>query len=149
MDQPTAERALRALDPLVGTWIVTATGADGQQWPGEGRMTLEWHESGQLLVQTSTVELPEAPDTVAVIGCDAANGRYVQLYTDDRGVCRVYEMTFDGTRWTLQRDGAPFAQRFTGTLSDDGATITGGWELDEDGTGYRPDFDLVYRRVDG
>jgi hypothetical protein len=33
-------------------------------------------------------------------------------------------------------------------LSDDGSTITGRWEIAEDGVNYRTDFDLVYRRVD-
>lgn len=149
MDQPTAEPALRALDPLVGTWSIEATGADGQRWPGEGRMTVEWHESGQHLVQRTTVGLPEAPDTISVIGCDAANGRYVQVYTDDRGVCRIYEMTFGHGSWTLQREGEPFAQRFTATVSDDGRTITGRWQLAEAGRPYENDFDLVYRRLDG
>jgi hypothetical protein len=133
----------------VGTWSVEATGADGERWPGEGRMAFEWHESGRHLVQRSTVDLPEAPDTVSVIGCDAANGRYVQLYTDDRGVCRIYEMTFGDGHWTLQREGEPFAQRFTATVSADGRTITGRWELSEDGKPYETDFDLVHRRIDG
>jgi hypothetical protein len=43
MEQPTAEQALRALDPLVGTWTIEATGSDGQRWPGEGRtITGRW-----------------------------------------------------------------------------------------------------------
>ena len=37
--------------------------------------------------------------------------------------------------------------RFTGTVSDDGSTITGRWEAAEDGIHFVPDFDLVYRRV--
>src|SRR5215218_5308677 len=149
MDQPTAEHALRALEPLVGTWSIEATGADGKRWPGEGRMSVEWHESGQHLVQRTTVDLPEAPDTVSVIGCDAANGSYVQVYTDDRGVCRIYQMTFGDGHWTLQREGEPFAQRFTATFSDDGRTITGRWQLAEAGQPYETDFDLVHRRIDG
>jgi hypothetical protein len=28
-------------------------------------------------------------DNVSIIGCDAANGTYHQLYSDERGVCRV------------------------------------------------------------
>jgi hypothetical protein len=43
------------------------------------------------VVQRSTVEMPEAPNTISIIGCDAANGTYYQLYSGDRGVCRVYE----------------------------------------------------------
>lgn len=42
----------------------------------------------------------------------------------------------------------PFSQRFSATFSDDGNTITGRWEIAEDGTDYATDFDLICRRVD-
>ncbi|HEU5241060.1 MAG TPA: hypothetical protein VFU25_03525, partial [Ornithinibacter sp.] len=125
MDQPTAGDALRALEPLVGEWTVEARWPDGKPWPGGGTATFEWHPSGAHLVQYGTVELPEAPANVSVIGCDGASGTYVQLYSDERGVCRDYEMGLRGGEWTLRREGEPFAQRFTGTISDDGTTITG------------------------
>lgn len=147
MDQPTAGTALRALDPLVGEWRLTAVGPDGERWPGEARARFEWHASGAHMVQTATSEMPEAPDSVSIIGCDAANGSYVQLYSDDRGVCRVYEMSIVGGNWSLRREGAPFAQRFTGTISEDGDTITGRWEKAEDGINYAVDFDLIYTRI--
>jgi hypothetical protein len=50
MDQPTAEKALRQLDILVGEW------------------TLERAH----LVQRGTVDHPDAPDNISIIGCDAA-----------------------------------------------------------------------------
>jgi hypothetical protein len=100
------------------------------------------------LIQRGTVEHPDAPDNVSIIGCDAANGTYFQLYSDERGVCRVYEMTIGNGEWKLWREGEPFAQRFAATLSDDGNTITGRWEIAEDGANYTPDFDLTLRRVD-
>jgi hypothetical protein len=148
MDQPTAEQALRELEPLVGAWNIEATWPDGEQWPGGGRVTFEWHDSGAHLVERGTAELPEAPDNVSIIGCDAANGTYLQLYSDERGVCRVYEMSIGNGEWKLWREGEPFSQRFTGTFSDDGNTITGRREIAEDGTNYVTDFDLIYRKVD-
>jgi hypothetical protein len=59
---------------------------------------------------------PEAPDNVSVIGCDAANGTYSQLYSDERGVCRINEMSIGDGEGRLWRDGKPFSQRFTATL---------------------------------
>jgi len=147
MDQPTAEQALRELEPLVGEWTMEAKWPSGEEWQGGGRVTFEWHDSGAHLVERGTVELPEAPDNISIIGCDAANGTYFQLYADDRGVCRVYEMSIANGEWKLWREGEPFSQRFTGTFSDDGNTITGRWEIAEDFTNYVTDFDLVYRRV--
>ena len=147
MDQPTAQEALKRLELLVGEWALEATGADGVPWPGEGRAIFEWHSSKAHLVERTMVDLPEAPDTIAIIGCDAANGTYFQLYSDERGVCRVYEMSIGDGEWKLWREGEPFAQRFVGRFSDDGNTITGRWDIAEDGTNYTTDFDLVFRRV--
>lgn len=67
------------------------------KWPTERR---GWAAEGSPssgtprvhLVERATVEFPEAPDNVSIIGCDAANGTYFQLYSGERGVCSVYEM---------------------------------------------------------
>jgi hypothetical protein len=147
MDQPSGDRALRELEPLVGEWTLEASWPSGEQWPGGGTVTFEWLPSGAHLVERGTVALPEAPDNVSIIGCDGANGKYVQLYSDERGVCRVYEMSIGDGEWKLWRDGDPFSQRFTGTFSEDGNTITGRWEIAEDGINYETDFNLVFRRV--
>lgn len=149
IDQPTAEGALRELEFLVGTWKMTATPPSGEPWPGDAGATFEWlaGSEGRLLVERSWVEMPEAPDAVCVIGCDAATGRFFQLYTDERNVCRVYEMSIGGGEWKLWRDGPPFSQRFTGTFSEDGSRIDGRWEVAEDGQAWRADFDLTYTKV--
>ncbi len=148
MDQRTAEQALRQLEPLVGEWTFEAKWPDGEPWPGGGRVIFEWHASGAHLLERGTAELPEAPDNVSIIGCDAANGTYFQLYSDERGVCRVYQMSIGNGEWKLWREGEPFSQRFTGSFSDDRNTITGRWEVAEDRANYTTDFDLIYRRVD-
>lgn len=147
MDQPTAEKALRALEPLVGEWTFEATWPSGEKWPGGGRVSFEWHESRAHLVERGTADLPEAPDNISIIGCDGAKGTYIQLYSDDRGVCRIYEMSIGDGVWKLWREGEPFGQRFTGTFSEDGNTISGRWDIAEDGEHYVTDFDIVYRRV--
>ena len=48
--------------------------------------------------------------------------------------------------WKLWREGEPFNQRFTATISEDGNKIEGRWEY-EAGEGWQTDFDLVYTRV--
>ena len=146
IDQPTAEQALKELEVLIGDWTMEAIPPGGEPWPGGARTTFEWLEGDQLVLERSTVEMPEAPDSICVIGCDAANDTYYQLYTDDRNVCRVYEMSIGNGEWRLWREGEPFAQRFTATISDDGSQIDGRWELDE-GDGWKTDFALVYTRV--
>jgi hypothetical protein len=98
-------------------------------------------------VARSTVEMPEAPDSISITGCDAANGTYFQLYSDDRGVWRVYEMSIGDGEWKLWRGGEPFPQRFTATISDDGNRIAGRWEKAPDARTWETDFDLTYRKV--
>jgi hypothetical protein len=49
--------------------------------------------------------------------------------------------------WKLWRDGRPFSQRFTGTFSEDGRTIAGRWEMQEDGQ-WKTDFELTYTKVE-
>ena len=147
MNQPTAGESLNKLEPLVGEWTVEAKGPDGDAWPSLGRCTFEWHDSRAHLVQRSTIESPDAPDAISIIGCDAANRTFFQLYSDERGVCRVYEMSIGDGEWTLRRRGEPFPQRFTATISEDGQTIAGCWEKAEDGTTFTTDFYLTYNRV--
>jgi hypothetical protein len=147
IDQPTARDALKRLEPLLGEWALQARSPDGEPWPGEARASVQWHESLAHLVARSTIAVPGAPNTVSIIGCDAANGTYYQLYSDDRGVCRVYEMSIGDGEWTLSREGDPFPQRFVATISDDGDTISGRWEKAEDGANYTTDFYLTYTRA--
>jgi hypothetical protein len=49
-------------------------------------------------------------------------------------------MSIGNGEWKLWREGEPFSQRFTATFSDDGNTITGRWEIAEDGANYTTDF---------
>src|SRR5688572_26463017 len=105
---------------------------DGPAWPGEGRVRFEWSEGKAWLIQRWTVDLPEAPDGIAVIGPkdaptsgqeSAKSGELLQHYFDSRGVHRVYEMSLSGGVWKMWRQGEPFDQRFTADFSEDGSTI--------------------------
>jgi hypothetical protein len=152
MDQPTAESMLRELDCLVGEWTMTAAPPGGPPWPGGARVRFEWLDGRAFLVERWSLNGAEVPagtptSGTAIIGCDAAKGTYVQLYADDRGVCRVYEMGLRDGEWTLRRAGASFEQHFTGTFSAEGTTITGRWELAPDGEDWTTDFDVTYTRV--
>jgi hypothetical protein len=158
MNQPTAKAALKELEVLVGEWTMRAGPPEGEPWPGEGRLSFEWIEGGGFLVQRWTVDLPEAPNGVALIGVgdnpvpveegESVDG-YKQHYFDSRGVHRVYEMSLEGRTWRLWRDGPGFVpQRFTGEISEDGKMIAGRWEIAEDGENFETDFDLTYTKVE-
>jgi hypothetical protein len=147
MNEPTTQTTRERLEALVGIWTMQAGPPDGPPWPGAARVSFHWLEGTPLLIQRWHVDKPEAPDGVAVIGCDPQKGTCYQLYTDERDVQRVYEMSLADGVWKLWRQGQPFSQRFTGTLSEDGLTITGRWEIAEDGETWRTDFDLTYRKA--
>jgi hypothetical protein len=91
------------------------------------------------------------PNGLCLIGINAEGDGFTQHYFDDRGVARLYAMSFGDGTWTLERtqpDASPleFSQRYVGTLSDDGNAIAGAWEICHDGTTWQTDFQLSYRR---
>ena len=145
-EQATAD-ARRGLETLVGEWTIEASWPTGEQWPGGGRATFAWHPGGAHLIERMTVGLPEAPDSTSIIGCDGSAGTFFQLYSDERGISRVYQMSIGDREWRLWREAEPFSQRFLGTFSDDGNTITGRWEIADPGQDFVPDFDMVFTRV--
>jgi hypothetical protein len=123
-----------------------------------GQVSFAWLEGGAFLVQHAVAD-PPPPGTpaiwvenapfpvVAIIGLDDGTGQFSMLYADARGVCRVYAMNMTDGIWTIWRDVPGFCQRFTGTFSDDGATITSRWEKSRDGANWEYDFDTTYRRI--
>jgi hypothetical protein len=147
MSESTSAEARDRLGVLVGEWTMEAGPPGGPLWPGGGRATFAWLDGTPLLIMRTHIDLPDAPDSVSVIGFDAANGTYSQLYTDERDIQRIYEMSLRDGVWKLWRGGKPFAQRFTGTFSEDGQTMTGRWERADDGTTWETDFDLTYTKV--
>ncbi len=82
----------------------------------------------------------------SIIGYDVANGTYVELHADDRGVYRVYQMGLRDGVWTLWREGSPVPQRFSGSFSANGGMITGRWEA-RDGKTWTTDFEVIFTRV--
>jgi Protein of unknown function (DUF1579) len=138
---------LDALDALVGEWTMEATPPGGPPWPGDARVTFEWLDHA-FLIERWTIEMPEAPNGIAVIGHDPSGQGFVQHYFDSRGVARVYGMSLEDGEWKLWRHGEDFSQRFSGTFSEDGKRIEGRWDIALDGETWETDFDLHYTKVE-
>ncbi|WP_232495501.1 hypothetical protein [Novosphingobium kaempferiae] len=87
------------LSPLLVCWRTR------MQFPAEGlegETSFEWlQEDGLMLMRSRTVDADLPPPGVAVICYDDSSARWSMGYHDDRGVSRIYDMTFDGRRWTL------------------------------------------------
>ncbi|MFC9947934.1 hypothetical protein [Streptomyces pratensis] len=150
---------LARLEVFVGEWSLEPRfpgGGPSRPGPAGGgpaaRTWFEWALDRQYLVQHTRIPVPEAPDGLMVVRPDPGTGSYTQHYFDSRGVARLYAMDFDGRVWTLTRESPDFTplefrQRFTGTFSEDGNTISGGWDVRFDGGEWERDFALTYRRV--
>jgi hypothetical protein len=93
--------ALDRLDSLLGKWSLEATPPGGPPWPGEASVSFEWLEGQTFLIERWTVDLPEAPDGIAIIGAGDEPETFRQHYFDSRGVHRIYEMRLDGGVWKL------------------------------------------------
>jgi hypothetical protein len=112
-------------------------------------MSFAWADDGDFLVQRTDAgppgdDMPEewlknAPfPTTSIIGYDDGDGIFSMLYSDARGVYRVYRMSIDGGLWRIWRRAEGFHQRFSGTFSRDGNTITAGWDRSTDGRDLDP-----------
>lgn len=148
--------SIKILDSFIGKWEAQAF-VDGKPM-GKDHITFEWIENGAFLRQSAeTVSTEGVPaewidalptPLTCIIGFDDTTNHFAQLYTDARGVFRVYQMSFDGHEWKLWREAPGFSQRFTGIFSDDGKKIKGAWEASEDSESWSKDFDLEYKRIE-
>lgn len=143
-----------ALARLVGTWEFEPF-VEGKSM-GRGRATFDWIEDGAFVLERSEAEWSDAGwvanapgSTRSVIGFDDTTGEVTQLYSDDRGVFRIYRGTLTDDEWLLERAAPDFHQRFVGVFREEGKTIDGRWESSPDGTTWELDFPITYRKVEG
>ena len=149
MQEPVTQNpALKDLEVLIGEWAIDLTFPADPPVTVRAHVSFDWFANGAFLVMRSGVDEWSGPGSaVCVIGRDDAVDTYSMLYYDARGVSRIYEMSLADGVWKQWRSAPEFSQRFTGTFSDDGNTITAQWEKSNDGVQWEHDFDLVYRRV--
>lgn len=153
-DMPAPALALKRLEVLVGEWTTEIVHPTVQPNPIRGRRRFEWltkgnNGTGGFLVQYDEVEHPDFPDSITLIGVDsdASTDSYTYHYFDSRGVERIYQMSLRDGVWKFWRDAPGFSQRFTGTLSADGNTITASIEMSRDGAHWEHDFALTFSKV--
>jgi hypothetical protein len=138
--------ALQGLDGLVGEWTLTLSHAwflESMDTEIRGSATIEWLADAFLVFRAG---LGEQTAWDFVIGRSDANDAFTVLYHDERGVSRVFAMTFGDGEWTLFREDPDFHQRFLAKVEPD--RITAQWDASEDkGQSWRKDFDLVFVRA--
>lgn len=152
-----AASTLKALERLVGTWATEATHPAMADTVVRGTVTVEWLEGRRFLVHRSHFDHPEFPTSISIIGHTERDRvdsppatdpppHLTMHYFDSRGVFRVYEARIEDDSWKLSRLARGFSQRFDGTFVDGGDTITGLWQVCEDGAHWKDDLRITYRR---
>ena len=147
MNEADPKVKLEPFQALIGEWTIEMTHPMLEATVIRGLTTYAWLEGGRFVIQRAVNEHPEVPDSLSVIGVMEGEADLSMQYFDSRGVHRVYAISFDGRELTLERDAPGFAQRGSAKLSDDGSTLAGLWQLNEDDQGYSDDLAFTYRRA--
>jgi hypothetical protein len=138
---------LKDLGPLIGEWNIEITFPNDPPGTVFGRAIFEWFDDGSFLLIRSGNNTGGPPQSVSMVSRDDTLEAYTMLYFDDRGVSRIYNMSFKDNVWKQWREAPNFLQRFTGTLSADGKTISAEWQNSPDGVIWAHDFYLTYTKV--
>jgi hypothetical protein len=144
---------IEQLEPFIGEWRLEAVFPHGRPAGDGATCSFEWLLGGTFVAQRTAVPHTQVPDGFMVISANHEGSGFTQHYFDERGVVRVYAMTFEDGAWELLRatpDFTPldFSQRYTGAFSADGTRIEGKWESSNDGGAtWKLDFQLNYAKV--
>jgi len=140
---------LEELEALIGDWDMELSNASFLPDPKtmiRGSASFEWIEDGDYLVIRQGKKEAGANYSTWIIGRDESSSNYTILYSDDRSVSRVYEMTLKNGAWKIWRNSPTFYQRFEGKISKDKNNIDAYWEKSIDGKTWEHDFDIKYIR---
>jgi Protein of unknown function (DUF1579) len=142
-------RAHARLEALVGRWRTagwTNETADAPAARIEATDTYEWLPGRYALLHTVDARVgDEHVEGAEIIGWDPARDSYVTQYFGSDGP-NAYEASLaevDGALvWTMRSA----ADRFTGTFSADGNSITGQWERLDDEQNWTPWMEITLTR---
>ncbi|WP_019587199.1 hypothetical protein [Deinococcus apachensis] len=134
---PKLNPDLRSLDRLVGTWQVFGDAT--------GEVRYEWLEGGFFLMQHFDLLHDGRPIRgIEIIGHlhpfggEPSADIHTRVYDFTNGMTLDYVYELEGdtfTIWAGMRDSPSF---YRGTFSEDGRTVTGGWQWP--GGGYMADM---------
>ena len=123
----------KLLDAFVGKWSTEGQIHESPLCPAgkiQGTDTYEWFPGGFFLLHHVDVRMGEQQTKVVeIIGYDTSGKTYPMHSFDNQGNHAVMQARVEGNTWTFIGE----SMRFTGAFSTDGNTITGKWELFNDG----------------
>jgi hypothetical protein len=143
-DRPDA--ALQRFDVLIGTWDMIGHTLDAEEDNITGQNTFEWLPGGFFLKSSGNIDFMGTKLwSMEIIGYNAVTQTFPsKVYSSMTGEMLDYGWNIQGnivTHWDS-------TSKFTGTLSDDGNTLIGGWrpnEGEENSPGST--YDVVMTRI--
>ncbi len=139
--QPT--KSLVQFDILIGKWDMVGTHPVFSS-KAHGYSSFEWLVKETLLVWRFNWKQPGPPSAVSIIGHDDTSKICSMLYSDERGVARIYQMSLENGIWKMWRESSGFSQRMIGKFSNDKKTIAVKGELSRDNSNWEKDLDVTY-----
>ena len=142
-----SDPALRRLDVLVGRWELRGRTLDTAEDNITGWVNFGWLPGGFFLLGNGEIDfMGTKVQSLEILGYDPETGIFpANVYSNmDRKVVQYY--------WILKGDTVTHwteGSKYTGTPSEDGNTLSGGWRAQE-GTEGSPEstYDAVMTRVD-
>ena len=141
--------AHRRLAALVGRWQTQGQTRETAEAPAariEAVDTYEWLPGRFALLHTVDAHVgKEHVEGAEIIGWDSARDAYITQYFGNDGP-NAYEASLDEEDGALVWSMRSPTDRFTGSFSDDGNTITGHWERIDDAKTWQPWMDITLTR---
>ncbi|GAB3831193.1 hypothetical protein [Kribbella italica] len=135
-DRQAAERQLRTLEPLLGTWRI---GGDAP-----GTVTYQWADMGGWIIQHVELDSEDGPTRgVEYIGYDTETSTLRSYYFSGTGELLRYTYRLDGTTLSIFFGDETSPAKYVGTFDPDFTSSTGGWQWP--GGGYQ----TTMTRIDG
>ena len=140
-------KALAALEPLIGEWEYTMYNSwflPSMDTKVKGFTTIERLEDSFVVVRSTDAD--KKPSDIWVIGYSDPQEKYMMFYYDQRGVSRIFNTNFDGSKLVFWREDKDMYQRITLEITDRGLHLVA--EASEDkGKTWRKDLEMAHNRI--
>ena len=138
---------LSALQPLIGKWEYTMFNCwflESMDAKVKGFTNIEWLYDTFLIIQTTDAD--NKPNDIWVIGYSDPQKKYQMFYHDQRGVSRIFNMTFDSKTIIFLREDEDFYQRITLEIEEEKLHSIA--EASEDqGKTWRKDLEMSFLKI--
>ena len=139
--------ALKRLDILVGRWELKGRTLDTSEDNITGWVNFEWLPGGFFLEARGEIDfMGTKVQSLEILGYDPETHIFpANVYSDMDGKVTQYYWDIQGDTVTHWTEGS----KYTGPLSEDGNTLSGGWRPQEGNEGNpESTYDAVMTRVD-